>query len=417
MKRARSLPLAAMLFLGLTACSGGVDNGSPSHLTSTAQTSSPQTTQGPNPSTPTPTQGITTQTQSSTDMVTTTSTPPPSLQSAFESVESGVVRFDVSECKAAAVGSGFAISPTLVVTAAHVVQDGQVIRLIQGTTAVGGTVIGLDQGADVALVRTAIPLTGRTLTFSDTPPRIGDQVGAIGFPEGDPLTFNIGTVSGLNRKTIIAGVLRHDLIEFDADSNLGSSGGPVIDTTGRVVGLVDAQPANDEPGRRLAVSASTAQPLVAAWEVSPQTVTPPNCSTVLAPDGTQLPSSEFPGSTSRQALSTLGIYFNAINTGDYPTALSQLTHQGGLTAFKDAVTSSDDSSFAVNSITDVAGSPVVWLSFVSNQDPGRGPSDRPQETCTMWSMDYVFAKKNGLWLIDSTRQHADVPEDLPCHAE
>ena len=85
-------------------------------------------------------------------------------------------------CEGEAIGSGFAVAPSLVATAAHVVTGGQVIRLIQGTSSTAGRVIGLDAAADVALVRTASPLRGTTLTFAAEPPRVGDRVGALGFP-------------------------------------------------------------------------------------------------------------------------------------------------------------------------------------------------------------------------------------------
>src|SRR3954447_10493926 len=77
------------------------------------------------------------------------------LQQAFETVRSGVVRFEVAGCGTAWQGSGFQLSPDLIATVAHVVDQGQVIRVIEGTTSTAGTVIGLDQGTDVALVRTA----------------------------------------------------------------------------------------------------------------------------------------------------------------------------------------------------------------------------------------------------------------------
>lgn len=421
MMRARSLPLAAVMLLGLVACNTQNTAG-PSGSSLTTSGTATQTTSTPadvpqtqTPSTPAPGTTVPSSSTSTTTTSSSTASPtsPPNLQSAFEAVKSGVVRFEVAQCVDGDTGSGFAISPTLVVTAAHVVADGQVVRTIQGTTAVGGTVIGLDPGADVALVRTATPLSGKTLAFSDNPPRVGDQVGAIGFPERDPLTFNIGTVSGLDRKSVIDGVLRHGMVELDANTEFGSSGGPVINSSGKVLGLVDAETPGTA-GRRLAVSSATAQPLVAAWQVSPQSVTPPDCSTAVDPDGTPLPAADFPDTAAQQALWTLNLYFGSINNGDYATAYAQLAQQSTLSNFKEAVTSSDDSSFTVDSITDDGGSPVVWLDFISTQDPGRGPSDRPQETCTAWSLDYVFTKKNGLWLIDSTRQHPGVAEDSPC---
>jgi hypothetical protein len=59
---------------------------------------------------------------------------------------------------------------------------------------------------------------------------------------------------------------------------------------------------------------------------------------------------------------------------------------------------------------------VVWVTLTSHQDSGMGPADRPEETCTDWSLDYVMAPKNGLWLIDATRPHEGTG-NAPCASE
>jgi serine protease Do len=340
------------------------------------------------------------------------SAPAATLQSAFEQVRSGVVRFEVSGCSGSATGSGFELAPDLVATAAHVVTGGQVVEVVQGTTATAGVVVGIDPGADVALVRTATPLTGHRFTFSPSSPRVGDQVAAIGFPEGDPLSFNTGTVNGLGRKAVIDGIPRHDLLEIDAATTHGSSGGPVIREDGSVVGLVDAGP-DGEPGRRLAVSSGTAAPLVAGWRQAPQPVDPGDCSTAVDLDGNPVPPDRWPTAPAQQALGTLSIYFAAVNGGDFPTALAQLVHQPSLSSFTAGTTSTQDSGFDVRDVQDRGDRVVVWLEFTSHQDPGRGPADRPQETCTDWSLDYVLARHAGLELIEGTQPHAG-PASAPC---
>lgn len=285
-------------------------------------------------------------------------------------------------------------------TVAHVVSGGSVIRMIQGTTAVAGTVVGIDESTDVALVRAA--------------PQVGDQVAAIGFPEGDPLSFNQGTVNGLDRKAVIDEIQRHSMIEIDAATHPGSSGGPVIDATGKVVGVVDAGP-DHEPGRRLAVSGTVAAPLMSTWQDHPDPVNPPECSSVTGPDGKPLPASASPTTRTQQALATLRVYFRAVNNGDFSTAFAQLHHGAGLASFIRGVTSSQDSDFAVNAVRTSGGSPMVWLSFTSHQDAGRGPAGRPRETCTRWSLDYGFSLSHGLWLIDSVKAHSGEPANRPCH--
>jgi hypothetical protein len=355
-----------------------------------------------------------------TSAVTSTSEepPPPTLQESFEKVRSGVVRFEVAACGGGGQGSGFQIASDLVATVAHVVSEGQVIRVIEGTTSTAGTVIGIDQGTDVALVRTAVPLPGHVFTFAESGPRVGDQVAALGFPRGKPLGFDPGTINGLGRKADIGGYQRHDLLEMDAATNPGSSGGPVIRADGAVVGLVDAGPNPEGPiagdqGGRLAVSSATAQPLIQIWSAAPQPAPAGDCAGAVYPDGTPIPPELFPTTEEKQAATTLTVYFQAINVGDFPTALAQLIHPGSLEEFTAAVESSYDDPIHYQSFEAVGGTVVVWVTFTSHQDAGMGPADRPEETCTDWSLDYVMAPKNGLWLIDATRPH-DGTGSAPC---
>jgi len=390
---------------------------SPSGSPSSAGTTPPPAVPAPSTSAPSTSSadGLPVATSAPTS---STSTPPATLQQAFERVRSGVVRFQVADCGRTWQGSGFQLSPDLVVTVAHVVDQGQVIRVIEGTTSTAGTVIGLDQGTDVALVRTAVPLHGQALTFAGSAPRVGDQVAALGFPRGEPLGFNPGTINGLGRKADIGGLLRHDLLEMDAATNPGSSGGPVIRADGAVVGLVDAGPnpagpnAGDQ-GERLAVSSGTAQPLVQGWSVDPQPAPTGDCTGAVYPDGSPVPPEVFPSREEMQAVITLSVYFDAINGGDFPTALAQLVHPGSLDAFSTAVASSLDDNIHYQGVQIEGPTRVVWVTFTSHQDPGKGPAGRPQETCTDWSLDYVMAPANGLWLIDATRPH-DGAAAAPC---
>ncbi|OMQ16341.1 hypothetical protein A7K94_0203195 [Modestobacter sp. VKM Ac-2676] len=338
----------------------------------------------------------------------------PTLQSAYDTVRSGVVRLEVAGCGAAAIGSGFALSDDLVATAAHVVEGGQVIRVIQGTTATAGQVIGIDRGADVALVRTTVPLSGHVFRLAPGSPEVGDEIAALGFPEGQPLSFNTGTVNGLERKAVIEGIPRHDLVEIDAATTHGNSGGPVIRADGQVVGIVDAGP-DGEPGRRLAVSIATARPLIDAWSAAPEPGVLPSCTAELDPDGVPLFPAHAPTSDEMQAITTLDVYFRAINLGDFPTAAAQLVDTPDVATFRAGVASSQDVGIRYRSVVSEGDALVVWVTFTSHQDQGRGPAERPEETCTDWSLDYVMTADNGLWLIADTRPH-DGAGSAPCAA-
>lgn len=337
----------------------------------------------PSPSTSTGTAPTSTSQHSTT---TTTSVPPvpPSLQRAADAAESSVVRFEVASCTSFATGSGFLIGPSLVVTAAHVVDKGQVIRVIRGTVSTAAEVIGQDTTTDIALVRTAATFSGGFLTLATEDPKVEDPVVALGYTRGAGLTRKEGHVTGLDRKVTYGGVAQFGMIEIDSAINHGDSGGPVITADGTAVGIVDQvspDPSGGvDQGRRLLVSGSMAKPIIKKWANSPTQVPTQGCANVIGPDGTPLPADRFPASGSAQALHTLNIYFDAINNGDFPTAVAQLATSESPADFKTQVASSSDDSFTVESISLEGGAPVVWLSFKSKQAPGKGPSTRPQET-------------------------------------
>jgi S1-C subfamily serine protease len=69
----------------------------------------------------------------------------------------------------------------------------------------------------------------------------GDEVVAVGFPFGIGPSVSAGVISGMNRefRNEGASVLR-GLIQFDAAANPGNSGGPLVNMSGEVIGVVTA---------------------------------------------------------------------------------------------------------------------------------------------------------------------------------
>ncbi|GAB3446964.1 hypothetical protein GCM10027517_29990 [Phycicoccus ginsengisoli] len=329
----------------------------------------------------------------------------------------------MATCENWSQGSGFLLDDDLVVTAAHVVTGGQVLRVINGTVSTAADIVGIDPQKDVALLRAQVPLAGRHLELAGKDPAVGDEVAAVGYTRGDPLSYKPGAVNGLDRKAVIGEYARHGLVELDFAANHGNSGGPVIDDRGRVVGIVDAQTdivgpdgnkSGEEQGDRLAVPQSQVATTIAPWRDSSASVALQDCSTIVDAQGQALPADQFPTDISQQVVQTLWIYFDAINHGDFPAALSQLAHPQSLASFERGVGSTRDGDLRLNDITVVDGRPVVWLDFTSTQDPGDGPAARPQETCTEWSLDYHFTLVRGLWLIDKGTAHPGTAMNRPC---
>jgi S1-C subfamily serine protease len=218
-------------------------------------------------------------TQTRTETKTVSASSSGTLPALVAKTRSSVVRIQAYGCGSGELGTGFLIGPRLVATVDHVVAGASSITLKQGGRPVGtGIVVGEDPTRDVALIQTSEPLNGTVLSLATGPPQLGEPVAALGFPLGLPLTATQGSVSGIGRTVPIDGVRRRDMVQTDAAVNPGNSGGPLIDVaTGDVVGLVDLG-TDQANGIGFAVSAQVAEPLLQAWQTSPQAVSTTGCS-------------------------------------------------------------------------------------------------------------------------------------------
>ncbi len=154
-----------------------------------------------------------------------------------------------------AVGSGVILdSSGLLLTNAHVVFGRQavLVTLSNGTT-LPADVIGADPIFDVAVLRIPPPSTESlpvAAPGSSASLHVGEEVLAIGSPVGLDQTLTRGVVSATNR--ILPerpfSFLR-PLIQTDAAINPGTSGGPLVNRCGEVVGIITTS----SPTRRISV--------------------------------------------------------------------------------------------------------------------------------------------------------------------
>jgi S1-C subfamily serine protease len=170
----------------------------------------------------------------------------PDVVSASESV----VRVTGFACGLGVEGSGWIVRPGIVVTNAHVVAgiDRPRVDRRDGSSS-DATVVVFDVENDLALLR--VPgLAGRPLRLAD--PERGVPVALVGYPENGPLTRAPGrlgeTMRSFSRDAYGRGPVTRKVTTIRGSVRPGSSGGPGIDSRGRVRTTVFARRAGDTGG-------------------------------------------------------------------------------------------------------------------------------------------------------------------------
>jgi hypothetical protein len=205
----------------------------------------------------------------------------------------GVVRVVIVEINGDEIipvshGTGFAVGPERVVTNAHVVAEAReddelAIGIVpsDGTAAIYGRLVNVSQRNDLALIATTSPMHLPPLTISGNADADSGSVTAVGYP------MNVDRAQGLSTSDIFraqppvksTGSLAGRRPTRDFDSLLhtapiarGSSGGPLLDDCGRVIGVnsFGAETSGADAEFFFAVSARELLTFLRANDVTPQ---------------------------------------------------------------------------------------------------------------------------------------------------
>ena len=162
------------------------------------------------------------------------------------------------------IGSGFIWDREgHIVSNFHVIQNASSIEVVmKDGTSYEATVVGADADNDVAVLKIKAPYeklipipAGRSADL-----QVGQAVLAIGNPFGFDCSLSVGVVSSLGRSMkSITGITIHDMIQTDAAINSGNSGGPLLDSGGRLIGICTAivTPSGGSVGLGFAIPADT----------------------------------------------------------------------------------------------------------------------------------------------------------------
>ncbi|HNX13254.1 MAG TPA: trypsin-like peptidase domain-containing protein [Oscillospiraceae bacterium] len=160
----------------------------------------------------------------------------------------GIKTYVMSSIDVYAEGTGMIISNDgYILTCYHVVADSNSVTVTtnDGNT-YEATLVAYDANTDIAILK--IKATGLTpVEFgSSDKAGVGQFVLAVGNPGGEQLSSSLtfGVLSGKKRESSLAGY--NTLLQFDAAVNPGNSGGPLVNLSGQVIGLVSSKIAEIE---------------------------------------------------------------------------------------------------------------------------------------------------------------------------
>jgi S1-C subfamily serine protease len=143
----------------------------------------------------------------------------------------------IFDLKPTSTGSGFFINQKgHMITNAHVINGCKAITFLQDSREAAATVTSTDQMNDLAILKSRKQVSRQFVPIRQSSPKIGEQIYAIGFPLSNLLGKSPKVTSGII--SALSG-LGGDVskVQVDAALQSGNSGGPIVDTKGRLVAV------------------------------------------------------------------------------------------------------------------------------------------------------------------------------------
>ncbi|NHN59903.1 MULTISPECIES: S1C family serine protease [Halorussus] len=140
-------------------------------------------------------------------------------------------------------GSGFLYDDSHIVTNYHVVGDADRLSVqFDEETSRVGRVVGRDPRSDLAVVEASAPDGAEPLSLVESEPEIGTRVAVVGSPYGLRGSLTSGIVSGVDRQvpSPVGDYRIPNAVQTDAPVNPGNSGGPLVNLSGDVLGVVNS---------------------------------------------------------------------------------------------------------------------------------------------------------------------------------
>lgn len=167
-----------------------------------------------------------------------------SLSSAVAKDEISVVKVEGDGCGGTVEGSGFVVSPNIVVTNAHVVAGVDSPYIIDAHGQHQANVIWFDPNLDIAVLTTS-DLAGSPLPISDSTAANNTPGVVLGFPGGGDFSASpalvLSSFIATGRNIYNQGDTDRSIYEVKAKVIPGNSGGPLVDAHGTVIGIVFAE--------------------------------------------------------------------------------------------------------------------------------------------------------------------------------